>query len=496
MQTISVSRWWAVFAGLVLLAAVVRLYHLGYQSLWLDEAISVQDVALKPTLREALVANARVDTNPPLYNALLHVWCRMGRSETWVRLPSAICGVLATGSVMLLLRGCGRAWNQPSTTALVAGLICALSPFQIWYSQEARYYAPLLLLTVALYGCLVGWLMRGERTWLAAAAVVQTLLVYTHVFGWCSVLAALVSAWWLRRERVTMWLMSVLVAVVAFLFFLPQMWEKSQDALTHGIAGYGARLDPLRLGHAVFVLAMGFGIGPPLEQLHMPGQARAVLAYGPVVLPAVIAVAWAGGGGLQSALRTRVLSGLLLPWLGVPLLGLLAASALGIVGANARYLAGAAPALAVLLAMGLQGTRPAGARVALAILFFLCMLFSLARCTWDPEWGKEDWRRLSRVLLERGATSREVLATVDVPLRYYTAGALDPQDIRGPLTGRRRERFESALAGAGARLWLVYTRPWDFDPDGSLLQALDTHWRRSSEERFVGIRLFSYERVP
>jgi uncharacterized membrane protein len=79
-------------------------------------------------------------------------------SEEWVlRLPSALVGLL---SIYLLYRLGSALFDR--LTGLAAALLLAVSPFHVWYSQEARMYALVGLL--CLGAGLFAWrALRGNR---------------------------------------------------------------------------------------------------------------------------------------------------------------------------------------------------------------------------------------------------------------------------------------------------------------------------------------------
>ena len=78
MTPVARERTWRVAAGaLVLLAAALRAYHLGFQELWLDETLQLR-MATTGRLAEAL----RLEYSPPLGYLLWRGWvARFGESE-------------------------------------------------------------------------------------------------------------------------------------------------------------------------------------------------------------------------------------------------------------------------------------------------------------------------------------------------------------------------------------------------------------------------------
>lgn len=89
--------------------------------------------------------------HPPLYFLLLKGWMALaGVSALAVRFFSVWFNVLLVSAPYAL----GRRWLD-SHTGLLAGLLVAISPLYIVYSQEARVYAMLPLLYIALMDRLV-----------------------------------------------------------------------------------------------------------------------------------------------------------------------------------------------------------------------------------------------------------------------------------------------------------------------------------------------------
>src|SRR5436305_11642474 len=116
------------------LAGWLRFYHLGAQSFWNDEGISLglagRDV---PTI----LRSAAADIHPPGYYLLLKAWHAVtGDSEFALRSLSALAGLV----LVALLYRLGRVYfDRPA--ALAAAALGALNPFLVYYSQEARLYA-------------------------------------------------------------------------------------------------------------------------------------------------------------------------------------------------------------------------------------------------------------------------------------------------------------------------------------------------------------------
>lgn len=114
-------------------AFALRVYALDAQSLWNDEGTSV---ALASLSIEAIINGAARDIHPPLYYLLLHFWMSfVGTTEYAIRFLSVIAGVI---TVAYVFRIAYSVFDR--RVAIIAAFLTASSPFQVYYSQEARMY--------------------------------------------------------------------------------------------------------------------------------------------------------------------------------------------------------------------------------------------------------------------------------------------------------------------------------------------------------------------
>ncbi|MCB0064729.1 MAG: glycosyltransferase family 39 protein, partial [Caldilineaceae bacterium] len=122
----------------ILSAFGLRLFHLGQESLWYDETVSV---VLARKSVPALIAHTAGDIHPPGYYLLLHLWQQLVNPtlahglEYLFAWPSVLFGML----MVVLLYPLGRRLFAPGVAGV--GLwLAAMHPYQIWYSQEVRMY--------------------------------------------------------------------------------------------------------------------------------------------------------------------------------------------------------------------------------------------------------------------------------------------------------------------------------------------------------------------
>lgn len=135
---LSGPRWWAGVASILVLASVTRLFGLGANALWIDEAYSVwfSDQDWHYLWTEV----PRFETHPPLYYSLLKAWRILaGDSEFGLRLMSALVSI-ATLPILMSIAIVIGGKPHGRTAGLLAGLLFACSGTQLLASQDARPY--------------------------------------------------------------------------------------------------------------------------------------------------------------------------------------------------------------------------------------------------------------------------------------------------------------------------------------------------------------------
>jgi len=158
----------------LLLSLFFRLYHLGGQSIWLDEALSIKFAKLK--LLQIFFLH---DNNPPLYYTLLHWWIQLfGVSEFSVRLPSAIFGIL---SVLMMYKIGSMLFDVEA--GRLSSFLLAISTFHIYYSQEARTYSLSLFLTLLGMYFFLKAIENMSHKNVIGYVLSSVMLLYSHIYG-------------------------------------------------------------------------------------------------------------------------------------------------------------------------------------------------------------------------------------------------------------------------------------------------------------------------
>jgi mannosyltransferase len=361
-----------IVACLTVLAAALRFVRIGHQSFWYDESFTALLVHYSPSGMLGLLP--RTELTPPLYYLAAWAWAHVfGYGEAGLRSLSALAGAATIPAIY----GAGAKLIS-RRVGLTAAAIASCNPFLIWYSQEARSYAVLVLFaTLSLLAFAHVRLPQPTLRWVGAWALAASATVATHYYG---VLAVVPQAVWLlwvhRRDR------RVVLAVAAVgalgLGLLPI--ALSQRPQASWIAPW--RLD-LRLDQIPSQFLLGTG-APSRLWLELAGAVAVLVA---AVLLARRADARERRGAIISG--AFVASGLMIA------LGLLLAGVDELITRNTIVIL---IPLIVLVSGGL-GARRAG-KLGLAGVATLCTVGLIASIgvAADPNLQRPDWRGLARTL--------------------------------------------------------------------------------------------------
>lgn len=181
---------------------VIRLYKLGYHDFWSDEVGTV-NYAQYPWN----------NWNAPLYWIILHFWIKIfGMSEFSLRFPSLI---FSFGTVILVYLLGKRLFGKQ--VGIVASVLVGLSPFHLWYAQEARDYSMALFFGTLSSFLLFRAIEEGRvRIWVCF--IIAALLgAYTNYF--CILLFMAQGIYLLIQRRIKLKSIGVLSFVVVMLGF-------------------------------------------------------------------------------------------------------------------------------------------------------------------------------------------------------------------------------------------------------------------------------------
>jgi hypothetical protein len=440
-----------IWLGAITLAAAgLRLFRLGEWSLWIDEAHTLRDV-LKPApqfweensgypLSYLLLRGLVPDGPLPLLPSL---------REDWLRLPFAFFGILSVPLLALIGRPILGA-----RASLFAAALLAVSPWHLYWSQNARGYALVLFFGMLGAGTFHLGVTRRSAVQIGFALLMTLVAGLCHPSGHLLFAAYLVDALagWRRSAPRPRWLLAGLLLLLLV-------------------------LTPIVL---------------PLLQTHMrnkPAFSFAHLAQTTVYFVGIPVLIAALGGVLWLLDRGSRAAAFLLTWGIVPLLALAVMSATGM-EVTAQYAFATLPAFclaaAVLIEVMMVRVASTGLRGAIlrAVPIAILVLPMLGQdwLYFERQHGdRPRWREAAHLIARQASRDARVVSTNGRSMAYY----LNPASL-GWSGGQRdvqivdlaRHMFEQAGGDAILReqialaraersqLYVVVTEPelYQWDP--------------------------------
>ena len=487
-RSLVLKATWGAPLALALVAFLLRVSYLDAQSLWRDE-MDVLRFAHQPAA-ELLRNLAQVKYNGPLYYILMRGWLALaGDSEFALRFLAACAGVLAvplTGWIGRVLVGRRAAW--------LAALLVAVSPYMVWYSQEAKMYALVGALTLLAMACQLGALRTGRAGWWAGFVVAASLSFYVHLLAalLIPVYAALFLLAWPRyRSRWRGWLASL--AALTLPYVPLAIWQLPLV------------IDTYSTGHPFYsmqdILASLFNL-----------YARGVALVGGWVVVAVFLFAVLGGifgppfsrrrgreeGGRGEGLSGARLRLFLLVWLFLPI-GVVYLVSLRAPIFEPRYMIFVAPAFYLLAGLGVRvlsrSWRPA-AGFSLAVMLSFSLLGVWTQATAPL---KSDFRAAAAYVAAHRQGSAPIMfhiPYVRYTFDYYFHG--DYAALEGPWTndGQTEAQVDAAMARLLAdysSIWVVSSESWLWDSRGLVRSWFDRRARPVESAHFALVDVYHYD---
>ncbi|MWG33433.1 glycosyltransferase family 39 protein [Halomarina oriensis] len=499
------------------IAAALRLYRLGAESIWLDEALAHHH-ATTLTTTELLVWLPQRDPNPPLYFLALSEWTALvGDGLVAMRALSALFGVLAVALVFLVGR---RLFDRRAGFAAAAFL--AVSPFHVFYGQEARMYALLTAAALASYLFLLRIETGGGRVDTVGYVLSTVVLVHTHTYGLFVVGAQALYLLSLSVEGgragvydfLRRWTVPVGVTAV-----LSTPWIALLALRVFGGPGQTAGVESGNAASAVTIPTPGVVSLPTTYLAHwVPlgslvdgvGVAEIVALGGFAVIVLGCLVGLFGSavrtdrfrtrGGERSEERRLLDIGiavvrdrrnrLLLTWAVVPVLVPFVLSYTVTPIFVHRYTIGASLAVALLAGGGLTRLERGHVRYAAVAIVLVGAVASLPAHYGTDQ--KEQWREATATVEEEAAPGDLVIVSTDsatLPYDYHaTRGDLVVVPVPEDAT---RAAIDEHLDGEHRRVWFVASHLTE-GQERRYRSVLGEGHTRTETQSFTGVRVYEY----
>ena len=165
------------FSLIIILGFLLRVYHLGGQSLWYDEISTASRIS--HTLYKTVKNIAHFSPFPPLYYIVMNLWVRVfGNGEFALRFPSLIFSVL---SIIFIFKLSQELFNKK--VAFISAFLLSISPYSINFAQEAKMYAMLWFFNIASFLFFYRFCKDYKFSNLALYVMSTILAIYTMYIG-------------------------------------------------------------------------------------------------------------------------------------------------------------------------------------------------------------------------------------------------------------------------------------------------------------------------
>ena len=467
----SISLPWSPklqIAVIVVIAALLRVIFLGARSFWSDEIVSV-NLATDNWGGFWFWVSSR-EANMALYYLLLRAWVKLGDGEAWVRLLSALAGIVTIPLLYALVR---RLYDE--RLAWIAALLAATSACLVEFSQEARSYSLVILLCVLSYHFFVR-MIQEERLWIVGAYILVSIAaLYAHFFAGLVICAQAVSLQWLPaksiqwRKLIPAW-GAVVIAALPICFFVLKRDVGQLDWV-----------QPTTIPE-VYKLAIFFAGGPKAL-----AAVLSVFSLG-MITAAIVAN--------SKILRTKSEAGwkVAMPLLWAALPGLL----IVLISFHKplfvhRYLLVSLPGYLILIALGLARIRRKTLLAGMLVVFIGLSAASIAQGYFRPV---EDWRGAVEYVLSNSKAEDSVLIYVPYAANNFTfyATRRERQGLRTEVARVDSANSVSQLESIDSpHTWLLLYPSPHVARDAPLFErALKGRYASAERKQFKGIEVLLF----
>ena len=372
--------------GIVLIlifSLVIRLIGVN-QSLWLDEAISV-NVAKMPIT--SIVKNfSIVDFHPPSHYFFLNLWIKLfGDGVIVMRISSILFSLI----MVYLVYKIGKEIKNKKF-GLWAGLLTGVNPLLIYFSQELRMY---MMVVMLLVGAIYFFIRLNKKVNWKNILGFNLLIGLSFLTFYGSVfLIGAMFLYWLFKKKFKLFFINSIGMILAMIIIGPLLWTQlmhSQKALIE-VSNWASTLGKVNLKN-LFLIPIKFTVGkiswyPKSFYYGVAGLATAVISL----------------FSIKGIVKNKVLRFLLI----VPLILGIIFSLKSPLLQYFRFLY-LIPIWSLLLAYSEKGRK---------IVLVIFLLFSSIYLI-NPKMHREDWKSLSEGLKKEDNVY--LISSFGDPIKYY-----------------------------------------------------------------------------
>lgn len=213
------NSWWIIPAFIFLVNCGLKIIHLDTSAVWYDECFSIFHGQLD---FDKIKDVSKWDTNPPLFNYVLHVWMEVfGISPLAARSMSVFFSALGA---VVLWDFCKRFLTLE--TAVFASLLYLSSNEIYYYAHEARGFSLILFFTLSAGSVFISLLWKPAIWKTLVLGVLNFSLFYTHYLtGFVFMVQGIVCLIYWNKKAMIYYALSYVSFIGLLIHWIPRLIE-------------------------------------------------------------------------------------------------------------------------------------------------------------------------------------------------------------------------------------------------------------------------------
>lgn len=468
---------------ILLIGIVLRIYDLGNESIWIDEGYSIKMASLD--LFQIVQKTSLEEPHPPLYYIILHYWINLfGNNEFSIRFPSLIFGSFAI--LMIYMVG-SLIFNKK--IGLLSSLLLALSVFHIQYSQEARMYSLLTLLSLLSIYFFIKLLNRITFSVSFWYILFSIFMMYTHIFGLFIIIFQniyFISLFLLKKENqltlnLRRWILfqiTLVILYIPWIIFLITAILRLQSEFWRPIPTIGSVFYTFKIYSGSYLLLFLFLM---LSTFSIVSYEKVKGRFnGKDFFKSLESFTW--NLSLSNVERIYLLSVWMLTPIILPFIISFFSTPIYII----RYTIAASLAFYILIAKGIENINNKPIQLCVIIIIIIFSLNSIGKEFTDV--NKEQWREVTNYI-DMNADSGDLIIIRGGSMQY----CFDYYSKRTDLFKKGwRDIDEENIKELKShnKVWIILKK--DDDPKGLIKKMLNESYNLSYQKKYVGIDLYLF----
>ncbi len=220
------NRIYLLLILILIISFFVRIYGLQSENIWSDEAVTIFNS------HKSVLHNIKWSLGYgyyPSYHVILSLWEKIfGLKEFNVRFLSLIFGIL---SVYMIFKIGTFMFNKK--VGFYSSIILALSPYNVYYSQEARVYALFVFLSLCSIYFYLKLIQSNKNKHMVYYVLFTFLMLITHPPAIFILVFQNIHYLFFVKKNLKKW---VFIQFALFMFFLPLLLRTL--SVISGFSGY------------------------------------------------------------------------------------------------------------------------------------------------------------------------------------------------------------------------------------------------------------------